>query len=159
MSARMFAAAAAACLSIGLAACGGHSGGSAAPATKTVTATPAASHSGAAGSSTAASGSQAGGSNGTAAASAFAGGKLPEYQPSTVVSKALGSTVLTSPDSVQKIGAFYQQALTKGGWQVTSASTGPYHASFTAHRAHEGVSISVYPRGGGSGISISRHPQ
>ena len=75
-----------------------------------------------------------------------------------MVSSSASSTVLTSPDSVQKIGAFYSGALAKGGWHVTSSSTGAYHASFTADRGGEGASISVYPRAGGSGISISTHP-
>jgi hypothetical protein len=158
-NARAFAAVTTAFLAVGLAACGGQSGGSA-PAAKTVTASPAASHAHAAPSSTAASGSQADGSDGTtAAASASTTGNLPDYQPSHVVSKVLGATVLVSPDSVTKIGAFYGKALRQAGWHITSSSTGTYHASFTAHRGHEGVSISVYPRAGGSGISISRHPE
>jgi hypothetical protein len=88
-----------------------------------------------------------------------AAGKLPEYQPSSVVSKTSTSTVLSSSASVTKIGAFYAHALAKGGWQVTSSSAGSYHASFTAHRTGEGASISVYPRSGGSGISISTYPR
>ena len=86
------------------------------------------------------------------------GAALPDYQPSTVVSKTAASTVLTSPDPVSKIGAFYTDALAKGGWQVMSSSTSAYHARFTASRSHEGASISVYSRGSGSGISISTHP-
>jgi hypothetical protein len=83
---------------------------------------------------------------------------LPEYQPSSVVSKTSTSTVLTSPDSVAKIGSFYANALANGGWHLSSSSAGSYHASFTAHRGNQGASISVYPRGGGSGISISTYP-
>jgi hypothetical protein len=67
--------------------------------------------------------------------------------------------VLKSPDSVEKVGAFYKSALASGGWDTTSSSMGSFHASFTAHRAHEGVSISVYPGFGGSGISISQYPR
>jgi len=91
------------------------------------------------------------------AADTSATGKLPDYQPSTVVSRSEYSTVLTSPDRVSKIGTFYQNALATGGWQVASNSMGPYHASFTAYRGHEGASISVYSRWGGSGISISTY--
>jgi hypothetical protein len=85
-------------------------------------------------------------------------GKLPAYRPSTVVSESGTTTVLRSPDSVTKVGAFYQSALANGGWDTTSSSMGSFHASFTAHRAGEGVSVSVYPRLGGSGISISQYP-
>ncbi len=53
--------------------------------------------------------------------------------------------------------ATYTDALAKGGWQITSSSGSAYNASFTAHRANEGVSISVYSRGAGSGISITTH--
>jgi hypothetical protein len=151
MSPQMFAAVAAAAAAVGLAACSVSGGTPAASVTHTVTA-PA--------SQPAAPASPAApGSGGTSAGTdASAAGKLPDYQPSTVVSRSAASTVLTSPDSVQKIGAFYSGALAKGGWHVTSSSMGPYHASFTADRSGEGTSISVYPRAGGSGISISTHP-
>jgi len=91
------------------------------------------------------------------AAVTSATGKLPDYQPSTVVSRSEYSTVLTSPDRVSKIGTFYQNALATDGWQVASNSMGPYHASFTVYRGHEGASISIYSRWGGSGISISTY--
>jgi hypothetical protein len=76
-----------------------------------------------------------------------------------VVTRSASTTVLTSPDSVSKIGAFYRGVLAKDGWQVRAASDTVHSASFTAHRAHEGVTISVYPRGSGSGISINTHPE
>jgi hypothetical protein len=84
---------------------------------------------------------------------------IPDYQPTTVVSRSSHSTVLTSPDSVSKVGAFYSDVLKKDGWEVRSSSVSAYHASFSAHRNNEGVSISVYPRGSGSGISISTYRQ
>ena len=157
MSPQMFAVVAAAAAAVGLAACSVSGGTPAASVTHTVTAPasqPPASQ-------PAASASPAApGSGGTSAGpGASAAGKLPDYQPSTVVSRSAASTVLTSPDPVQKIGAFYSGALAKGGWHVTSSSMGPYHASFTADRSGEGASISVYPRAGGSGISISTHPR
>jgi hypothetical protein len=67
--------------------------------------------------------------------------------------------VLASPDSVAQVGTFYKDALAKGGWQIRSASSSAYNASFSAHRGNEGVSISVYARAGGSGISIATHPE
>jgi hypothetical protein len=84
---------------------------------------------------------------------------LPDYQPSTVVSKSAHSTVLKSPDPVSKIGDFYRKALATGRWRMTSSSMSAYQASFSAYRGNEGVSVSVYSRGTGSGISISTHPQ
>jgi hypothetical protein len=157
VSPQMFAAVAAAAAAVGLAACSVSGGTPAASVTHTVTAP--ASQPSPAGPATAPASPAAPGSGGTSAGTdASAAGKLPDYQPSTVVSSSASSTVLTSPDSVQKIGAFYSGALAKGGWHVTSSSTGPYHASFTADRSGEGASISVYPRAGGSGISISTHP-
>jgi hypothetical protein len=163
-SARLLAVTAAALAVVGVAGCAGNAGVPAASATKTVTApasqapasqapasqAPAASSAPANGS--AGSGSPAAGTDPSAA------GKLPAYQPSSVLSSSPSSTVLSSPGSVTKIGEFYKDALAKDGWQVRSAVTGTYSASFTAIRGSEGVSISVYPRGGGSGISVSTHP-
>ena len=144
--------AATALLAVGLAACSVTTGGSAASPVKTVTATAPASHD----NGNPAAASQDNGSS--AGSSAPAAEKLPDYRPSTVVSQGGTTTVLKSPDSVDKVGTFYKSALADGGWDTTSSSVGSVHASFTAHRAHEGVSISVYPGYGGSGISISRYP-
>jgi hypothetical protein len=146
----------AALLAVELAACGGFDGGSAAAPTKTVTESAPASQAPAANSSAATPASSA--SNVPAGASAPAPGRLPDYSPATVMSESGTTTVLKSPDSVAKVGAFYRNALAQGGWDTTSSSMGSFHASFTAHRAGEGMSISVYPRWGGSGVSISRYP-
>jgi hypothetical protein len=145
-AARTFAAAAAvACAAAALAACSGHS--SPAP-TATVTTTAPASQPAAASTSAAAA---------SAPATGPATGSLPEYQPSTEVTKSAGYTLLKSPDSVDKINAFYKNALAQGGWDVISASAGPYHGSFTVDRGSEGATISVYPVGSGSEISVSTH--
>jgi hypothetical protein len=155
---RMLAAAAAACAGVGLAACTAAPGSApAAPATHTVTAPAPASQAPGAGSSPAAA-SPAAASPAAGGAATAASDKLPDYQPSTLVSRSASSTVLASPDPVGKIGAFYKNALAQGGWHVTSFSMSAYHASFTAYRSSEGASISVYARGSGSGISISTHP-
>jgi hypothetical protein len=150
----MLAAVAAAGAAVSLAACSaaGSAPAAPAPAATHAAATPAAASQAPAAASPAVAAPAAGG-GGTAA-----GGQLPDYQPSTVVSKSASSTVLTSPDPVGKIGAFYRDALARDGWHVTSSSTSAYHASFTAQRSSEGASISVYSRGSGSGISISTHP-
>ena len=148
------AAAVAAFAAVGLTACAAP--GEAPAATVTVTQTapagqaPAASHSTAAAPRPESSGS-------SSATDMSATGRLPDYQPSTVVSKSEYSTVLRSSDRVSKIGTFYQNALAAGGWHVASSSMGPFHESFTAYRGHEGASISVYSRWGGSGISISTY--
>jgi hypothetical protein len=76
-----------------------------------------------------------------------------------VVSKSGTTTVLTSPDSIGKVGSFYGGVLANGGWQIRSSAKSAYSANFTAHRDGEGVTISVYPRGSGSGITISKHPE
>lgn len=159
LRARMFAVAVAtAIVAVGLAACAGQGSAPAASPTKTVTATAPASQS-AASSPAATTTTPASGSNGTSPAANTSGkGTVPNYEPSTIVSKSAVSAVLTSPDPVSKIGAFYQNALAKGGWHVLSSSSSAYSASFNATLGGEGVSISVYPRGNGSGISISTHP-
>jgi hypothetical protein len=142
--------AAVALLAAGLAACTVNTAPAASPA---ATANAPASHAPAANPSAA----PASHASDTAAGQAKTG-KLPDYHPAAVVSESGTTTVLRSPDSVTKVGAFYQSALASGGWDTTSSSMGSFHASFTAHRAGEGVSVSVYPRLGGSGISISRYP-
>ena len=149
---RILAAAAVAVAAVGLTACS--AGTPAAAPTTTVTQTAQASQAPAVNSPTAVPSAQASGSADSSSAV-----KLPDYQPSTVVSKSEYSTVLTSPDSVGKVGEFYRKALATGGWHVTSSSMSAYHASFSANRSNEGVNVSVYSRGSGSGISISTHPQ
>jgi hypothetical protein len=146
----------AALVAAGVAACGAAGGGPAASPAKTAAASAPASQAPAANTSAATPASSASGT--PAKADASTTGKLPDYHPSTVVSDSGTTAVLKSPDSVTKVGAFYRNALSSGGWDTTASSMGSFHASFTAHRAHEGVSISVYPRFGGSGISISRYP-
>jgi hypothetical protein len=153
----MFAALAAAAAAAGLAACSATGGTPAASPTHTVT-VPATQPPGCWPAAAPASAPAQGSGGAPSGTDAPAASKLPDYQPSTLVSKSAASTVLTSPDPVQKIGAFYADALAKGGWHVTASSMGPYHANFTAYRSGEGASISVYPRAGGSGISISTHP-
>jgi hypothetical protein len=156
------AAVAASLLAVGVAACGGSSGTTAAPAAPQAPAGPAAPAAPAAApAGPAAPAAPAVGKKSESAgkASSAASTAVPDYRPASVASKSAYSTVLTSPDSVSKIGSFYQGVLAKGGWQLRSSSNTAYSANFTAHRANEGVSISVYPRGGGSGISISTHPE
>jgi hypothetical protein len=139
---------------VGLTACAASGAAPAATPATTVTQTAPASPAPAVSNPTAAPSVPASGSVNSPSA-----GKLPDYQPSTVVSKSAASTVLTSPDSTSKIGEFYRSALTAGGWHVTASSMSAYHASFAAYRSNEGINVSVYSRGSGSGISISTYPQ
>jgi hypothetical protein len=83
---------------------------------------------------------------------------IPEYQPSTVVSKAAGSTVLHSRDPIDKVSAFYLDFVNAGGWQTVSKSTTPYSTSLTIKKPGKGASISIAPTQGGTVISISTYP-
>jgi hypothetical protein len=84
---------------------------------------------------------------------------IPNYQPSTVVSQASGHVQLTSPDSVDKVGSFYSDALSHGGWTVTSHSQSAYSANFVAKRGNQGATVAVTPAGAsGTSISISTYP-
>jgi hypothetical protein len=83
---------------------------------------------------------------------------IPEYQPSTVVSKATGSVVLHSPDPIDKVSAFYLDFVNTSGWQTVSKSTTPYSTSLTIKKSGKGASISIAPTQGGTVISISTYP-
>lgn len=83
---------------------------------------------------------------------------IPDYQPSTVVSRVAGSTVLHSPDSVEKVSAFYLDFIDESGWQTLSKNTTPYSVDVTVQKAGKGASISISPSRGGTTISISNYP-
>jgi hypothetical protein len=86
------------------------------------------------------------------------GGALATYKPSAVISDAGGSETITSPDPVSKLTAFYARQLRKGGWTITSQTVTDYSGNFNAQRGNEGVHISTYTRGSGSGATISTYP-
>lgn len=94
----------------------------------------------------------------TTATATSAAGEIPIYQPSTLVSQSMGSTVLSSTDSVGKVSDFYLAAVDKGGWQIVSKSVTPYSASLTVKRSGRGASISIATSGPGTVISISTYP-
>jgi len=79
---------------------------------------------------------------------------LPRYQPSSVVSDTTGSLQLTSPDSVQKVTAFYDKALTEGGWSIVSTSKTAYSTNITARRGSTGTTLSISATGSGTYISL-----
>lgn len=82
---------------------------------------------------------------------------LPRYQPSTVVSDAGGSLQLTSPDSVEKVTAFYDDALAQG-WTVISSSKTGANTSITAKKGNVGTSLSISTTGSGCYISLVTYP-
>lgn len=83
---------------------------------------------------------------------------LPRYTPSTVVSDTPGSLQLTSPDSVQKVTAFYDDALTKGGWSIISSSKTGASTNITARKGTTGTTLSVSSTGSGTYISLVTYP-
>lgn len=92
-----------------------------------------------------------------ASASASIAG-IPFYQPSQVTSQTGGSALLTSPDSVAKVSAFYVNMADSGGWTTVSKSITPYSGNLTIKKSGEGATISISPSGPGSTISISTYP-
>jgi hypothetical protein len=91
----------------------------------------------------------------TAAASSDA---VPEYQPSTVTSSEgagpASKTVLTSADSVEKVTAFYQNALQSGGWQVEKTTKSGGTVEYKAIKGTKAVEIEVSPAGTGASITV-----
>lgn len=83
---------------------------------------------------------------------------LPRYQPSSVVSDAPGSLQLTSPDSIQKVTAFYDDALTKGDWSIISNSKTAYSTNITAKKGSTGTTLSISATGSGTYISLVTYP-
>ena len=99
----------------------------------------------------------------TSSGGAGAGGSsnsvhIAVYHPSTIVRHNGFVTVISSPDSVGKVAAFYKAQLAKGGWNIREASVNSFHAVFNATRGNEGATIVVHPQGSGSGATITEHP-
>jgi hypothetical protein len=82
---------------------------------------------------------------------------LPRYMPSSVVSDTPGSLQLTSPDSVQKVTAFYDDAL-KTGWSIISSSKTAASTNITARKGTTGTTLSVSSTGSGTYISLVTYP-
>ncbi|MBV8988855.1 MAG: hypothetical protein JOY58_11440 [Solirubrobacterales bacterium] len=154
VKARRLTTVAASLTALAAAACGG---GSTTTVTKTGTSAASASTGAATAPATTTAAASSTGAQAETSGAPTSQAALPDYKPSSVLSKSPGATVLRSPSGVEAVGAFYKDALAKGGWQIVSASSGPYHASFTAHRSGEGVTVSVYPLASGSGISVTSH--
>lgn len=86
---------------------------------------------------------------------------IPIYQPSTLVSQATGSTVLRTPDPIDKVGAYYVNFVDTNGWQTVSRTVTQNAASLTVKKSGRGASIAVGrdPQGGTQTvIAISTYP-
>ena len=70
------------------------------------------------------------------------GDAVPEYKPSTVTSSehvgGAGKMVLTSPDSAEKVTAFYENALQSGGWQVEKTTKSGDTVRIQGRKRHRG---------------------
>ncbi|MEZ5149992.1 hypothetical protein ACFWDA_21710 [Rhodococcus zopfii] len=85
-------------------------------------------------------------------------GGIAVYQPSTEISRALGSAVLTTSDPLEKVSDFYVGSVDREGWQSVSRSITPHSTSLTVRKDGKGASISVSMGGDGTLISISTYP-
>jgi hypothetical protein len=83
---------------------------------------------------------------------------IPNYMPSTVVSEWPWSRTLRSADPVDKVSAFYLDAMETDGWRTVSKAMGRYSTNLTVKKAHTGASISIATVGRGTSISISTYP-
>jgi hypothetical protein len=136
------AAAAAAVTAVGLTACAASGGVPAATPTTTVTQTAQASPAPAA-------------SNPTAPGAPASSGTLPEYKPSTFLSSESATTVRLSPDSVDKVAAFYETALKSGGWQWHATAKSRWSAHFEAAKGNAHAVIQVSSTGKGASIAVT----
>jgi hypothetical protein len=50
---------------------------------------------------------------------------VPTYQPSSVVSQAPHSLVISTPDSLSKVSAYYSSTFGGGGWTIVSKTVTP----------------------------------
>ncbi len=83
------------------------------------------------------------------------GDTLPDFKPSTVISHAGTTTVLSSPAAVDKIAAFYENALKSGGWQWKATAKSAYSAHYEATKGSARASIQVSRSGTGASISVT----
>jgi len=80
---------------------------------------------------------------------------IPEYKPSTVLSNVSGTTVLKSPDPVDKVAAFYENALKSGGWQWHTTTQSSYSTHFEAAKDSAHAVIQISSAGQGAAISVT----
>ena len=93
-----------------------------------------------------------------ATTTAASGDAVPEYKPSTVTSSehvgGASKTVLTSPDSAEKVTAFYENALQSGGWQVEKTTKSGGTVEYKAIKGTAAVEIEISSAGGGASIMV-----
>jgi hypothetical protein len=93
-----------------------------------------------------------------ATTTAAGGDAVPEYKPSTVTSSehvgGAGKTVLTSPDSAEKVTAFYENALQSGGWQVEKTTKSGDTVEYKAIKGTAAVEIEIRSAGAGASITV-----
>ncbi len=93
-----------------------------------------------------------------AAVVAASGDAVSEYKPSTVTSSehvgGASKTVLTSPDSAEKVTAFYQNALQSGGWQVEKTTKSGDTVEYKAIKGTAAVEIEISSAGAGASITV-----
>jgi hypothetical protein len=94
---------------------------------------------------------------GAPSAPVAAAGDVATYQPSEVVTQTSHYTLLHTSDGVARVTSFYDSQFASGGWTIVSKYAGPYSGTFTARKSGHGASVSIYPVGGGSSISISTY--
>ena len=93
-----------------------------------------------------------------ATTTAASGDAVPEYKPSTVTSSehagGASKTVLTSPDSAEKVTAFYENALQSGGWQVEKTTKSGDTVEYKAIKGTAAVEIEISSAGAGASITV-----
>ena len=97
-----------------------------------------------------------------ATTTAASGDAVPEYKPSTVTSSehagGVSKTVLTSPDSVEKVTAFYEHALPSGGWQVEKTAKSGDTVEYKAARGAAAAEIEISSAGTGASVTVKVIP-
>ena len=62
--------------------------------------------------------------------------------------------VLTSPDSAEKVTAFYENALQSGGWQVKKTTKPGHTAEYKAVKGTAAAEIEISSAGTGASITV-----
>ena len=93
-----------------------------------------------------------------ATTTAASGDAVPEYKPSTVTSSkhagGASKTVLTSPDSAEKVAAFYENALQSGGWQLEKTIKSGDTVEYKAIKGTAAMEIVISSAGAGASITV-----
>ncbi len=70
----------------------------------------------------------------------------------------VSKTVLTSPDSVEKVSAFYQKALPSGGWRVEKTTKSGSTVEYKAVRGTAAAEIEISSAGTGASVTVKVIP-